>query len=79
MDIRFRTKGLRKCFESYQEVVRCFGEAVARRYIERIGILAHCKSVADLRGFPQLRFHALKGDRTGQYSITLVGRTRMIV
>jgi proteic killer suppression protein len=79
VDIRFRTKELRKCFEHSKEAVKRFGEGVARRYIERVGILANCKSAADLSGFPSLKFHPLKGDRAGQYGITLVGRTRMVV
>jgi proteic killer suppression protein len=79
VDIRFRTKGLCKCFDRHQEAVRQFGDVVARRYIQRVGILAQCKSAADLGAFPSLRFHPLKGDRAGQYSITLIGRTRMVV
>jgi len=59
--------------------VREWGEKVARRYIERVNVLKAAKTADDLYKVAVLRFHPLKGDRQGQYSITLVDRWRMVV
>jgi proteic killer suppression protein len=59
--------------------VREFGAEVARRYIQRILIVKNTRSVDELRRLPGLRFHALSGNRDGQYAINLTGFYRLIV
>lgn len=55
-----------------------FGGVVGRKYIQRIKIIKSTKSIEDLKSLPGLRFHALKGDRLGQYAVNLTGFYRLI-
>ena len=52
---------------------------VAERYIDRFLVLEAVDQFEQLYLFPDLGFHALRGDRHGQYAIRLVGAWRMIV
>ncbi len=70
---------LQRCYENSAVATRRWGAAVARRYVERVNILNACESVDDLYQMPSLRFHALKGDRAGQYALSLAERARLIV
>lgn len=79
MEVEFKTRKLRRCYEDFKEAQRKWGDVVARRYIERVSILYQAKSIDDLFKIPPLRFHPLKGGRKGQYAMTLHDRTRMIV
>jgi proteic killer suppression protein len=76
--VSFKTARLRKCYQSERDAAREFGE-LARRYISRINIIYACATVDDLRKLPQLGFHALKGDRAGQFAISLSSNMRLIV
>lgn len=78
MKVIFRTPRLRKCYESERDAVREFGE-LGRRYISRINVIYASETVGDLQQLPQLGFHALKGDRAGQFAISLSGNMRLIV
>lgn len=77
-DIKFRSKNLERCFFVSRYGERVLGLDIARRYIERINILKSINSLDDLKAFPQLRFHPLKGNRQGQYAINLTGYVRLI-
>lgn len=79
MDVAFRTTRLKKCYEEERERVREWGEKVARVYVRRIDTLYAAKSAQDLHALAALRFHALKGDRTGQHAIWLTEFMRLIV
>lgn len=79
MIIEFRTAGLRKCYEENSQAVRRWGGEVARRYVDRINILLAAQSVGDLHTIPQLKFHSLKGTRSGEFAIHLDGFMRLIV
>lgn len=79
MEVRFKTRLLEDCYRSHAIAIREFGQEVARRYAERVSILYRSKTADDLRGFRVLHFHPLKGDRTGQYAVKLVGRMRLIL
>ena len=76
--IIFRTKKLEKCFSQSKQAIKAFGDAVGRKYIQRINIIKSTKKIEDLKGMPGLRFHALKGNRSGQYAINLTGFYRLI-
>lgn len=52
---------------------------MARRYAQRINDLYAAETVEDLYRIPPLRFHPLKGDRRGQYALSLTDRVRLIV
>lgn len=79
MRVEFRTAQLRRCYERLAVGTRQWGKAVARRYVQRIGILNACETPDDLSKIPPLKFHPLKGDRQGQFAMVLQGRWRPIV
>ncbi len=79
MEVTFRTDRLRKCYEQCREGERPWGEAVARKYIERINILKRCVSLQDVRCFRQLRLHKLTGKFEGRHAVTLHDRWRLLL
>lgn len=79
MEVRFRTRQLQRSYEQHGLAVRAWGKEVARRYVERIGILYRVKHAGELSTFEALRFHELKGWRKGQYALNLTGFMRLIV
>jgi proteic killer suppression protein len=79
LEISFRTKQLERCFSDHKAAVRAFGTDVAKRYIQRIQIIKAARSLDELSRLPVLRFHALTGDRSGEYAINLTGFYRLIV
>ena len=79
MEVTFRTDQLRKCYEQYREGQRAWGEAVARKYIERINILKRCVTPQDVRSFRKLRLHKLTGKYEGRHAVTLHDRWRLLV
>ena len=78
MKIEFRTNKLRKCYENFRYCERALGE-LARIYVRRINEISACSSVEDLHRLPPLRFHPLKGEREGQWAISLGGQMRLVV
>ena len=79
MQVKFRTKQLQRCYESQKDAIQKWGADVARRYVQRIGILYAAETVEDLHRIPVLRCHPLKGNRHGQYALWLTARARLIV
>lgn len=78
MEIRFKDKKLRKQYEKRAEVQKAYPHPVGDKLIERCTLLKAVKELEDLRAFPQLRWHPLKGDRQGQYAIVLHAQWRLI-
>ena len=78
MEIRFRTHSLRKQYEFSNEAFKAYGEQVGRKYIQRINIIKKSKDVDELKSIRSLRCHPLKGNRKGEWSITLTGFYRLI-
>lgn len=78
MHVKFRDKKLEKCFLEHKKATREFGEKVARRFIQRVNILKHTPDYNTLMKLPGLRCHPLKGDRDGQWAVTLIDRWRLI-
>jgi len=76
--IEFRTKQLKSCYFSEKARVRRWGRAVAHQYVARIDVLRIIDSLSDLRKFPSLSYHPLKGDRRGQHALRLTRRMRLI-
>jgi proteic killer suppression protein len=63
--VTFKTAQLKRCYERGEEAQRCWGDAVGRRYVQRINVLYAAESVQDLFRMPPLRFHPLKGTGRG--------------
>lgn len=79
MQVQFRTKKLRECYEESKRAFQEWGDKVTRRYVERVNILKAAKSRDDLYKIAPLRFHALKGKKEGQYALTLIDRWRLVI
>ena len=79
MEVRFKTNKLQKQYENSKDAVKAYGIDVAKKYIQRVGILKSAKSFDDLSKIPQLRFHPLTGDRKGEFAISLTGFYRLII
>jgi toxin HigB-1 len=58
------------------QFVRAF-QGFARQAYKRLEILEAATSLDDLRGLPGNRLEALKGDRSGQYSIRINEQWRL--
>jgi len=78
VQIKFRNNDLEKCFGSYKLACRTWDALVAKRYIGRINIIQTVKDLNELCGLPVLKCHPLKGNRAGQYAISLTGFYRLI-
>ena len=79
MEVRFKTNKLQKQYENSKDAVKAYGLDVAKKYIQRVGILKSAKSFDDLSKIPQLKFHPLTGDRKGEFAISLTGFYRLII
>lgn len=78
MQVKFRDRKLEKYFLESKKAIRAFGEAVARRFIQRVQIIQSMPDLDTLKKAPGLYCHPLKGDRAGQWAITLIDRWRLI-
>ncbi|MBN2566059.1 MAG: type II toxin-antitoxin system RelE/ParE family toxin [Candidatus Eisenbacteria bacterium] len=78
MGIAFRTKALRRQYEKSSFAVRAYGEQVARKYVQRIGLIKQVRDIGELQKLPGLDCHPLKGDRAGQWAVKLTGFYRLI-
>ena len=79
MIIRFRSKKLRRAFENKGVAVGKWGPKVGPTYIRRIRSIQAVEKFEDLRKLPQLSFHSLTGNRSGEFAITLIGKMRLIL
>ncbi len=79
MDIEFATTRLAVASRSLSEASRLFGIPIGRKYIQRLAVLRATDNFAQLYGHRSLRLHPLKGDRAGQYAMTLTGNYRLII
>jgi proteic killer suppression protein len=79
LEVRFKTNKLQKQYENSKEAIKAYGLDVAKKYIQRVGILKSAKSFDDLSKIPQLKFHSLTGDRKGEFAISLTGFYRLII
>ena len=55
------------------------GQAIGRKYVQRIKLLAALSSVLEVQQARALGFHGLEGKYKGQYGITLTANWRLIV
>jgi toxin HigB-1 len=79
VQVSFRTTELQQAYVKHGKGRRLWGDAVARKYVDRINILYAAQSADDLFKIPPLRFHPLEGDREGKYALTLHDRFRLVV
>ena len=79
MEISFRTKKLQKQYEKSVEAEKAYGQQVARRFISRINTLKKAIDFNELYTLSGWNFHPLKGNRKGEFAITLTGFWRLII
>ena len=79
MKLEFASNRLDSASLSLSESNRLFGLPIGRKYIQRLAVLRAVDKFAELYGHRALRLHALKGNRTGQYAMTLTGNYRLII
>ncbi len=79
MEIEYSTNKLAVAGVSITESMRLLGVPIGRKYIQRIAILRATDKFNHLYGHRALHLHQLKGDRVGQYAITLTGNYRLII
>lgn len=78
MEIRFRTRKLKKQYANHQEAEKAYGKDVARKFILRVNIIKKARDIEELKRLPGLRCHELKGNRKGQWAVNLTGFYRLI-
>jgi len=78
MEIAFRTKKLRKTFESGKELAKTYGPQQAKKIKMRITELEAAATLADVPTEPPPRCHPLKGDRKGEYAVDLKHPWRLV-
>jgi len=79
VDIEFATNRLSTASLSLSEATRLFGVPIGRKYIQRLAIIRAADKFNQLSGHRALRLHPLRGDRVGQYAMTLTGNFRLII
>jgi proteic killer suppression protein len=79
MDVEFGSQQLMKCYQESGRAMRRWGPDAGRRYIARVNALYAAKKFSDLYTIKSLGLHPLKGERGGQFAITLHGRWRLII
>ncbi len=79
MEVRFRTRQLRRNYEQSARAIRQWGADVARKYITRINELYAVRDFQEAYNLRSMRLHPLKGSKRGELSIYLTGKWRLIV
>ena len=78
MEVEFKNARLRKRYEDFGKARKAYGDEVARRYIQRIGIIKQARDIEELESLPALRCERLKGNLKGLWSLRLTGFYRLI-
>ena len=78
MEVAFRTRKLQRQYERLADATRAYGNEVGRKYIVRINLMKQARDIEELRQLPALHCHPLKGDREGQWAVTLAGFHRLV-
>ena len=79
MEIRFRTRRLRRCAESSNDAIRAWGPDVGPRYMQRIRLIAAMQTSQEMFEARAFDFHPLTGNRRGQYALRLTGQMLVVV
>jgi proteic killer suppression protein len=79
VDVRFGADKLRKAYEDEKTRTKEWGQVVARLYVRRIDTHYAVENAQTIRALQSLRFHALTGQRKGQYAVDLGPAYRLIL
>jgi proteic killer suppression protein len=79
VQIVFDNKRLCEAYEEVDRAVRQWGPDVARKYVQRVDALYAAQDFDEIKRFRAFGAHQLKGQRAGQWALTLTMRWRLIV
>jgi proteic killer suppression protein len=77
--IEFASRRLTEASLSIAAASRFFGVPIGRKYLQRLAVLRATDKFAQLYGLKALKLHQLKGDRRGEFAVTLTGNYRLIL
>lgn len=78
MKVEFKTRKLQKEYEDRQKAIKAYGEQIARKYVLRVNLIKQARDLEEVKVFPGLHCHPLKGSRKGQWAVKLSGFYRLI-
>lgn len=78
MEIIFKSNKLKKMCEDYGLAKCQWGEAMAKKIVQRINELQAAETLADLSHQPPTRCHRLSQNREGQYAVNLIEPYRLV-
>jgi plasmid maintenance system killer protein len=79
LQVVFGNRTLQRTYEDFDTGCRQYGPVTARKYIGRIEALYAAPNFEAIKRIRAFRAHELKGQRKGEWSITLTRRARLIV
>jgi proteic killer suppression protein len=79
VDLEFASNRLNSASVSLSGANRLLGIPIGRKYIQRLAVLRATEKFSQLYGHKALNLHHLKGNRAGDYAITLTGNYRLIL
>lgn len=79
MELRFKTKKLRKQCEEPSEAQKKYGSDIGNKLTQRVSELYAANALIDIAKIPAARLHKLEGARKKEYAIDLVHPFRLIV
>lgn len=79
MELRFKTKRLRKQCEEPSEAQKKYGSEIGNKLTQRVSELYAANALNDIAKIPAARLHKLEGARKKEYAIDLVHPFRLII
>lgn len=71
MEIRYKTARLKSICQDSKKATKEYGKLVTEKLLSTINYIESSTSLIDVRCYPPFHFEPLKGNRAGEYSISL--------
>lgn len=79
MKVEYKTKKLKRECEDPRRAQKEYGKIMGNKLSQRVGELLAATSLLDIKYIPSARLHRLRGTRSDEYAIDLVGPFRLII
>lgn len=79
MKINFKSKKLKKKFETRKELEKAYGTRQAKKITQRMNELYAAESLQDIKHIPSSRLHQLSGNYKNCFAIDLLHPYRLII
>lgn len=79
MEIIFKSKKLKKKFETKKELEKAYGTRQAKKITQRMNELYAAESLQDIKYIPSSRLHQLSGNYKNCFAIDLLQPYRLII